>query len=102
MVVAVPLAGEVGEMPGVALMKSNMLARRVGIISEFLGAPQTCEAGVPRLDARPYPLDVDRLCGARHAQDRRYFNREACRQANVLAVGDEPREFNVERVRSRR
>src|SRR5688572_31154671 len=31
-VVVVPLPGEVGEIPGAALMKSNMLARRVGIV----------------------------------------------------------------------
>ena len=33
MVVWIPLDGEVGETPGAALMKSNMLARRVGIPS---------------------------------------------------------------------
>jgi hypothetical protein len=31
-VVVVPLEGEVGDTPGAALMKSNMLALRVGVL----------------------------------------------------------------------
>src|SRR5262245_26932214 len=36
-VLAVPLVGEVGDTPGAALIKSNMLNRRVGIVLRYSG-----------------------------------------------------------------
>src|SRR5687767_7292248 len=36
-VLTLPLAGEVGDTPGAALMRSNMLKRRVGIVLRYSG-----------------------------------------------------------------
>ncbi len=44
-VVVAPLAGEVGEMPGADLMKSTMLARRVGIASRSSSAKRVLKPG---------------------------------------------------------
>src|SRR5690349_14593860 len=43
-VLLVPLDGEVGEIPGAALMESNMLNRRLGIARKYSG---------PKRDSKP-------------------------------------------------
>ncbi len=54
-VLTVPLVGEVGDTPGAALIKSNMLNRRVGIVLSTL-SEASLEPAAPRLDAR-VPFD---------------------------------------------
>src|SRR5438034_10302499 len=46
-VLTVPLAGEVGDTPGAALIKSNMLNRRVGIVLRY---------SAPKRVSNPLPL----------------------------------------------
>ena len=45
------LPGEVGDTPGAALMKSNMLKRRVGIALEILGPKPSLESTSSGLEA---------------------------------------------------
>ena len=57
-VVVVPLAGEVGEIPGAALMKSNMLNRPVGMALRSSG-PNRVSNPLPRASMRePAPCTV--------------------------------------------
>ena len=55
-------------MPGAARMKSNMLARRVGIALRSSGPIAGPEPGIPRVGAR-IRLDDDRFRDARQLQD---------------------------------
>src|SRR5262245_10454532 len=49
--VVVPLAGEVGEIPGAALIKSNMLSRPVGIVLRS-SEPNLLSSPLPRASIR--------------------------------------------------
>ena len=75
-VVVVPLAGEVGEIPGAALIKSNMLDRRVGIVLRSSGPKQSRIRGPGPRSASP-PLDRHRFGDARHLQHRRSLDGRA-------------------------
>ena len=55
MVVATPLDGEVGDTPGAALMKSNMLARRVGIALMSSGPKRVPNPGFRASMREPAP-----------------------------------------------
>src|SRR3954468_367379 len=50
-VVTVPLDGEVGDMPGAALIESNMLTRRVGTARRYSG-PKRVSKPAPRASMR--------------------------------------------------
>src|SRR5262249_31373302 len=50
-VLTVPLAGEVGDTPGAALIKSNMLNRRVGIVRRY-SAPTRLSNPLPLASMR--------------------------------------------------
>ena len=86
MVVATPLEGEVGDTPGAALTKSNMLARRVGIATTIFGAEPGAEAGVSRFDARARALDHHRCLEARKLQRGRSLDRRAGRDHDVRVM----------------
>ncbi len=55
MVVAIPLDGEVGEIPGAALIQSNILARRVGIVSMSSGPKRVPNPGFRGSMREPAP-----------------------------------------------
>src|ERR1700687_1488080 len=50
-VLTVPLEGDVGEIPGVALMASNILNRRVGMVLGYAG-PRCASMPLPRASSR--------------------------------------------------
>ena len=73
-------------MPGAALMKSNMLARRVGMALRSSGPKR-----VPNPESRasmrePAPSTDDRFREACQRQDRRSLDGGACPDADVLFV----------------
>ena len=84
--VVVPLDGEVGEMPGAALIKSNMLGSPRGDGSEVLGAEAGPESAVSCFDARARALDHDRFREACELQDGRSLDGGAGPDADVLFV----------------
>ena len=97
--VTVPLEGDVGETPGAALIMSNMLDRRVGMVVRSSGPKRVSKPGSPCVDARARALDHDRLGDARHLQDDRSFDGGACADDDVpLVVGQEPLELDRERI----
>ena len=55
----VPLDGEVGEIAGAALMKSNMLARRVGIVLRSSGPKRVPNPGSRASMREPAAFDDD-------------------------------------------
>ena len=55
MVVTTPLEGEVGDTPGAALTKSNILARRVGIATTSSGPNRVLKPGLRASMREPAP-----------------------------------------------
>ena len=96
-VLTVPLDGDVGETPGAALIKSNMLNRRVGIGFEVLGSEARFEPAASRFDARARSLDDDRFRDACQLQDHRSLERGTRADADVLfVIGRKSLQLDVE------
>ena len=84
-------------------MKSNMLARRVGIVPMSSGTEARSESGIPCFDARPGAFDHDRFRTASQIEDDRALDGGAGADADVLfVVGREPLKLDLERVGARR
>ena len=67
MVLTEPLDGDVGDTPGAAFMKSNMLYRRVGMTGRD-SARSGLESAASRFDPRAGSLDDNRLGDAGQLQ----------------------------------
>ena len=84
-------------------MKSNILARLVGMALEILGPEPCAESRIPGFDARAASLDDERFRQACQVQFHRSLDGGPCAETDVLLViGVESRILNVQFVRPRR
>ena len=100
-VVLVPLPGDVAEIPGAILRKSDMPVRRVGIALEVLVAEASRDSRVSCFHSRARSLDDDRCREARQLQDRRSLDAGARPDVDVLfVIAGKPLHRDVEHVPS--
>ena len=101
-VLVVPLAGDVGEIPGAALMKSNMLNRPVGIVLRSSG-PKRASNPLPRASIRePAPWTViDSATPASSSTTVLSIVRADADPDVLLVIRRKPCHLDVEDVRSR-
>ena len=99
----VPFPGDVGDTPGAALMKSNMLNRRTGMALRSSG-PKRVSNPLPRASIRePAPSTTSDSSMPADLQNGRSLDRRACPDADVrFVIGLESLELDIERVESRR
>ena len=96
-VVTIPLDGEVGDTPGAALTKSNMLARRVGIAPMSSEPKRVPNPGFRASIREPVPIDHDDSRHPRASASPPSLHRRARRDQDVLVVqGRKPRHLDLE------
>ena len=98
-VVTVPLEGDVGEIPGAALIMSNMLDRRVGMARWSSGPKRVPKPGSLASMREPAPSTTTDSAKPAPLQDDRAFDGGASADGDVRHVQRrKPRRIDVERI----
>ena len=98
----VPLDGEVGDTPGAALMKSNMLNRRVGMALRYSGPKRVSNPLLRASMREPEPsTTTDSATPASFRTTVRSMRRARADADVLLVIRRESLQLDVERVRSR-